>query len=123
MSTTVIVVNELGVIEVANLSHEFINHLSEMVDGSKKSKTRKSRDWTDEQRAAFRARMIAGREAKALAETKVIEIKPVVPRKKDPLTKLADEISKNSTKVLDSLEIKAPIPRTGHKVEAKPVAK
>ena len=58
--------------------------------------------------------MIAGREAKALAESK-----PKVIRKKDPLTKLADEISKNSTRVLESLDIKAPIPRTGQKIEAK----
>lgn len=124
MNTTVIVVNETGVIEVANLSHEFLTHLTDMVDGLKKGKTRKprkTRDWSDEQRAAFRARMIAGREAKALNETKVIEVKPVVVRKKDPLTKLADEIAKNSTRVLDSLDIKAPMPRTVHKVEAKPI--
>ncbi len=58
MNTTVIVVNETGVIEVANLSHEFINHLSEMVEGSKKSKTRKprkTRDWTDEERATIQS--------------------------------------------------------------------
>jgi len=30
MNTTVIVVNESGVIEVANLSHEFITHLSKV---------------------------------------------------------------------------------------------
>ena len=120
MNTTVIIVNETGVIEVANLSHEFITHLSEMVDGSKKGKTRKPRktlDWTDEERASFRERMIAGREAKALADSK-----PKVIRKKDPLTKLADEITKNSTRVLDSLDIKAPMPRTVQKIEAKPAA-
>jgi len=44
--------------------------------------------------------LIAGREAKVLAESK-----PKVIRKKDSLTKLADEISKNSTKVLESLDI------------------
>ena len=120
MSTRVIVVNESGVIEVANLSQAFITHLSEMIDGSKKSKIRKprkTREWSNEERAAFRARMIAGREAKALELSK-----PKVIRKKDPLTKLAEEISKNSTKVLESLDIKAPMPRTGQKVEAKPAA-
>ncbi len=60
---------------------------------------------------------MAGREAKALAESK-----PKVISKKDPLGKLADEIARNSTKVLESLDIKAPIPRTGQKIEAKPAA-
>ena len=87
MNTTIIVVNETGVIEVANLSQAFINHLSEMVEGSKKNRTRKPRktcDWKDEERELFRARMMAGREAKALAESK-----PKVMSKKDPLGKLA----------------------------------
>jgi len=74
-----------------------------VIDGSKKSKTRKprkTRHWTVEERAYFRAKLIAGPEAKVLAESK-----PKVIRKKDSLTKLADEISKNSTKVLESLDI------------------
>lgn len=43
MSPIVIVVNESGVTEVVNLSHEFISQLSEMINGSKKTKPRKPR--------------------------------------------------------------------------------
>lgn len=57
--------------------------------------------------------MMAGRETKALAKSK-----PKVVRKKNPVTKLEEEIAKNSTKFLESLDIKVAMP----KVEAKPVA-
>ncbi len=67
----------------------------------KSTKPRKIRVYTDEQKAAFRARMVAAREAKEAAKAT-----PVEPAKISGTKKL----------------IKPPMLRTGHKVKASPAA-
>jgi hypothetical protein len=67
----------------------------------KATKPRKVRVYTDEQKAAFRARMVAAREAKETAKAKPVEPVKIAGSKK---------------------LIKPPMPRTGHKVKASPAA-
>jgi|WetSurMetagenome_2_1015567.scaffolds.fasta_scaffold903161_1 hypothetical protein len=86
-----------------------------VVTKGKVAKARKVRVYTDEQKAAFRARMIAAREAKAKATDKPVEpakddVKPVEPAKVHGSKKLI-KANKVST-----------MPRSGQKVAAKPAA-
>jgi hypothetical protein len=90
-------------------------------------KVRKIRVMTDEQKAAFRARMIAGREAKAKTNGSVSKPEPVIviaPAKpvsapKTATTKPGITVSVGHTTKVPVI----PIPRTGYKVEAKPASK
>ena len=86
-----------------------------VVTKGKAAKTRKVRVYTDEQKAAFRARMIAAREAKAKGTDKPVEhlktdVKPVEPAKVH-----------GSKKLLKPSKVSM-MPRTGQKVGAKPAA-
>ena len=86
-----------------------------VVTKAKEAKPRKVRVYTDEQKAAFRARMIAAREAKAKATDKPVEpakddVKPVEPAKVH-----------GSKKLLKPSKVSM-MPRTGQKVGAKPAA-
>ena len=86
------------------------------VEPVKVVKPRKIRVMTDEQKVAFRARMIAGRAAKALANGSKSVSKPE-PKAEPAFTTTPVRpvaISKPLTKV--------PMLRTGHKVKAKPSA-
>ena len=83
----------------------------------KSAKSRKVRVYTDEQKAAFRARMVAAREAKKgtdqstpTAPVKKVETQPVEPVKNHGSKKL---VKSNKVSML---------PRTGQKVGAKPAA-
>jgi hypothetical protein len=72
---------------------------------------------TDEQKAAFRARMIAGREVKALANGSKTASKPET--KVEPVVASAPVKSVIKPKQLT----KIPMLRTGRKVKAMPSAK
>jgi len=75
-------------------------------------KPRKVRVYTEEEKAAFRARMVAGRKAKE-AEQKAAESKSDKPSKVSGSKKLA-KTEKSSSET--------PMPRAGRKVEANPGA-
>jgi len=84
---------------------------------AKVKKTRKTRIMTDEQKAEFRARMVAGREAKAkAAEKPIVETKPVEvevePVKPD----------KSVSKPKPSSKAVPPKPKTGRKAKEKKAA-
>jgi hypothetical protein len=81
----------------------------------KSTKPRKVRVYTDEQKAAFRARMVAAREAKANATgSKPVEPNPVKAEgSKKPSQ--SNQVAKLSTKV-------STMPRTGRKMVAKAAA-
>jgi len=80
----------------------------------KSAKPRKVRVYTDEQKAAFRARMVAAREAKGNASGS----KPVEPVKKDK-TQPVEPVKIHGSKKLVKVSM---MPRTGQKVGAKPAA-
>jgi len=123
MTTTVIMVDNTGIIEISQLSREFVAHLSEMVDVPKSAKTakvRKTKIWTSEEKAAFRAKMVEARAKKAAADVKVEPVKAEVNSKLDPKARLATKPVKSST--MGSMDLTPEalvIPRTVHKVESK----
>jgi hypothetical protein len=101
--------------------------------GSKSAKPRKVRVYTDEQKAAFRARMIAAREAKAQAkEAAEVDAKAEEDLEKKVALVGAKPISGSSAKKPNrgqmalipqkSKSIQTPMPRTGQKVKASPAA-
>jgi hypothetical protein len=125
MTTTVITVDNTGIIEICPLSPELIVRLSEMVDGpraEKKPKARKVRIMTDEQKAAFRARMLAGRAAKALAEAEIEAILGKIDAKLDPKVEPVVAAAPVKFAAKPKQSFKVPMPRTGRKVKAKPGA-
>jgi hypothetical protein len=95
----------------------------------KKVKTRKTRVWTDEARAAFHAKMVAARLKKASAEGKneptitKEKVEPIIAKvnsKPDPNSLLVSKPTKSSKTVSVGRKPKSlPIPRTGHKVKIK----
>lgn len=87
------------------------------VEPVKVVKPRKIRVLTDEQKAAFRARMIAGREAKAIANGSKPVSKPEP--KVEPVVASAPVKPVAKPKLLT----KVPMLRTGRKVKAMPSAK
>ena len=93
----------------ANYHPSNANEAGMVVEEVKAKKPRKKRVFTEEQKAEFRARMIAGRKAKE-AESKAAE------EESDNLKKV------NGSTKLSMPESKAPMPRTGKKLEAKPAA-
>lgn len=103
----------------ASTSGEIQGEGGMVVTKGKVAKTRKARVYTDEQKAAFRARMIAAREAKKAAggstptEPEKVETKSVEPVKVHGSKKLVKATSSAKVSVL---------PRTGQKVGAKPAA-
>jgi hypothetical protein len=99
----------------------------------KATKPRKTRVYTDEQKAAFRARMVAAREAKAKAkEDAEIDAKVEVELEKQLAIAGTEPVSKSHAKKptrgqmalipKKSKSIKPPMPRTGYKVKASPAA-
>jgi len=99
----------------------------------KSAKPRKVRVYTDEQKAAFRARMVAAREAKAKAmEDTEIDAKAEGDLEKKLAIAGAKPISKSNAKkqtigqkaliAKKSKSIKLPMPRTGQKVKSSPAA-
>jgi hypothetical protein len=100
----------------AELIAQIANLLHEPVAVEKVAKVRKTRIMTDEQKAAFRARMIAGRSAKALAENSKAVTKPEP--KVEPVV-----ISAPVKPVAKPKQVtKVPMLRTGRKVKARPSA-
>lgn len=86
----------------------------------KPTKTRKVRVYTDEQKAEFRARMVAAREAKAKTKEDA-----EIDAKAEPISKSQAKKPNRGQMALivkKSKSIKAPMPRTGHKVKASPAA-
>ena len=99
----------------------------------KSAKPRKVRVYTDEQKAAFRARMVAAREAKAQAmeDTKIdakaegdLEKKLALAGAKPIPGSNAKKPSKGQMALIvkKSKSIKLPMPRTGQKVKASPAS-
>jgi hypothetical protein len=104
---------------------------SSVETGSKSAKPRKVRVYTDEQKAEFRARMIAAREAKAQAkENAAIDAKADEDLEKKLAMAGAKPISGSNAKkpirgqmaLIVKKSIKPPMPRTGHKMKASPAA-
>lgn len=137
MTTTVfsISIDESGVLTAITGSGTWAIQMAKIADAVpvKKVKTRKTREWTDEERAAFHAKMVAARIKKASAEGKIeptiteVKIEPVptkVEIKSVPKTILVSKPSKPSTAVSVGRKPKTlPMPRNGHKVKAKPASK
>ncbi|HSG42429.1 MAG TPA: hypothetical protein VLA72_04670, partial [Anaerolineales bacterium] len=103
------VVRLLAGIESGQSSATISNDESNTAETKKVKKPRKKRVYTDKQKAEFRAQMVAGREEKEAAR------------------KATEEETEESKKVNGSTKLsipesKAPTPRTGKKVEAKPAA-
>lgn len=104
---------------------------SSVETGSKSAKPRKVRVYTDEQKAEFRARMIAAREAKA-KENAAIDAQAEEELEKQlamagakPITgSIAKKPSRGQMALIPkkSKSIQTPMPRTGHKVKASPAA-
>jgi hypothetical protein len=96
----------------AELIAQVANLLHEPVAIEKVAKVRKVRVMTDEQKAAFRARMIAGRAAKAALEAKPEpKVKPVV------------AVAQVKSVAKSKPSPKIPMSRTGRKVAHAPAAK
>jgi hypothetical protein len=101
------------VAQVANL-------LQEPASSASPSKPRKMRILTDEQRVAFRARMIAGRAAKVVAQVKGGTATAKVDSKLDPEVEQVAATAPVKFFPKHGPSVKVPMPRTGRKVEAKP---
>jgi hypothetical protein len=127
-------IDESGFLTVLTGSGTWVISMNKIADAVpvKKVKTRKTREWTDEERAAFHAKMVAARIKKASGEVNVeppiseANVEPVSAKfnsKSDPKAKLVTKPTKSSKTVSVGRNPKAlPIPRTGHKVKAKPAS-
>ena len=110
--------------EILTLIGRFLgrSNITSIEEPVKQRKPRKTRAWTEEEKAAFHAKMVAARTKKAAIETKQVDPvktpdKPVA--KLEPKVKFVPAV----TKVLDPKPKASiiPVPRTGHKVGAKPL--
>ena len=88
--------------------------LQEPVAVAKVRKPRKTKTWTDTEKAAFHAKMVAGRAKKATAKAKPVEPVKSVKLSKADLAKLVPSAA---------VSAKAPaMPSKGHKVPQAPAA-
>ena len=123
--------DESGILTAITASGTWAIPMNKIADAVfvKKVRTRKTREWNDEERAAFHAKMVAARLKKASAEGKIepiiaeVKVEPVIANTKpklDPKAILVSKPAKSSTKVSVTRKPKAiPMPRIGHKVKAK----